>query len=852
MISNITMIVYNSLLQNFILKLHASIILPFAVLFIFIPTISNSSVLTEDAVWSGKIEITEDLLIPNGITLTIEAGSTIIISPADSTKTDPEYLSQLTEITVRGHLEVEGEPDKPVTFRLSSGNENKQWAGIIIDEGNAWLRAVKIQDAEVAINILRGWTKLKESIISGNRYGIVAQGENTGIKIEKSTISKNDYGISILNNAKYINQQSTISENNKKDTFVHIASLKTSVPTLNKSSDKEQKPITRVYKNESLLGTTIWDGRIVVNGVVRVPPDSRLIIYPGTIIEFSKRDTNKDNIGENGLLLQGIIIAKGTTDKPIYFRSGETVRNIGDWDSINILGSDGTQNIIENCFIENAYRGMHFHFSNVAVNKTVLRNNYRGIQFQESIVNLTNNTFIDNKSGIQARDSDVTFQHNKLINNYTGANFFRLNLQALNNSFSNHSGDGIRIREGRPTLINNSVTSNRFGIRVADVVYGSFNNNIVNGNNETGISLRNNDNFEIAGNVIQYNGINGISTQDSRGIISNNLISDNQERGIGIDSFTGIIRENNFANNGLFAIELEGKEDVSAPNNWWGYRDANSAVFDRFDDNIRGKVWIDPVNPNALPFQWSKNIIDTDIAWHGSLGVSGTLTINERTTLNIAPGTTVLLAKKAELDIHGSINAIGTPTDRILFTLSDETKPTSPETESGWGEVRLERSKGSEFKYCDFQYATWGIHSHFSSLNITYCTFTNSYGGIRFRSGPLNVNRSSFERNMIGMRSFVGKGTITENNFSNNEIAIFVRAGGDGLQINRNNIGENLRYSIRLGDFNKEDVDARENWWGTDTPSEIIFDDNDEPEIGRVLIDPLLKQPLDLGNYSIN
>jgi hypothetical protein len=83
---------------------------------------------------------------------------------------------------------------------------------------------------------------------------------------------------------------------------------------------------------------------------------------------------------------------------------------MGDWDSINILGSDLSQNLIEFSQIQDAYRGMHFHYSNVAVTNSVLTNNYRGIQFQESLVILSRNMFYDNKSGGQARDSEVVLE----------------------------------------------------------------------------------------------------------------------------------------------------------------------------------------------------------------------------------------------------------------------------------------------------------------------------------------------------------------------------------------------------------------------------------------------------------
>jgi hypothetical protein len=67
---------------------------------------------------------------------------------------------------------------------------------------------------------------------------------------------------------------------------------------------------------------------------------------------------------------------------------------------------------------------------------------------------------------------------------------------------------------------------------------------------------------------------------------------------------------------------------------------------------------------------------------------------------------------------------------------------------------------------------------------------------------------------------------------------------GSGFTIHKNNMHDNERYNLRLGDFNTENVDARQNWWGTHQPLETIFDDRREPGIGRVEFDPFALEPL--------
>ena len=100
-----------------------------------------------------------------------------------------------------------------------------------------------------------------------------------------------------MNGAKIDSKSTVIKENRKKDRY--SADTEAS-PALEKeySYEVEKKEISRIYGDDALLGTTVWQGRIVVDGVVRVPEGSRLIILPGTIVEFKKKDTNGDGIRE--------------------------------------------------------------------------------------------------------------------------------------------------------------------------------------------------------------------------------------------------------------------------------------------------------------------------------------------------------------------------------------------------------------------------------------------------------------------------------------------------------------------------------------------------------------------------
>jgi hypothetical protein len=793
-----------------------------------------ATVLVADTVWQGNVIVAEDVLVPKGVTLTVRPGTTVRVVSAESTKTDPEFVSPLTEITIRGTLRVEGSDKEPVEF-VGIDAKAGSWAGIVIDQGEAFISSCRVRNADTALYVIDGSLKIADSILKDNRYGMVAQGKGADVRLEGSRVSGNEYGLFTLQGARLLSNGSLISGNRKKDSY--SASAKdVSLPAA--LAVKPEPPVSRRYQDEVFRGDTIWQGRIEVAGVIRVPEGSRLIILPGTIVEFLKKDTAGFGIGENGLMIQGRLIAKGTAENPIVFRSAEKVKRAGDWDSINIMNSSAAQNLIEHCRIEHAYRGLHFHFSHVGLYNSDLTNNYRGIQFQESLVLMKGNNIYGNKSGVQGRDSDVTLTGNLIAANNMGANFFRTNLTARENRILANGKEGLRIREGISSLRENLIDGNRFGLMVADMFYGDYSRNMITNNLEVGISLKNANNVEISANMVAANGFNGLNIQESRANVTGNQISDNGERGIGVQLFDGQITGNNFIKNRLYAIDLEGAQNVAASGNWWGGDDPATVILDKRSDPSRGKVDFDKATSQPFRFEWPLNTVGGDVVWRGVIAVTRPVTVLPGVELVVAPGTTTEFAEGAGMLVKGRLIAKGLVGGKILFT-SDRKKGAGD-----WDEIQLEYATGSVISNCIFEYATWGLHSHFTNLVVSDSYFANNFGGMRFRSGPAEIRGSTFENNSIGIRAYLGNAVIRGNTIRKNEVGIFVREKGGGLLITNNNIHNNSDYGIRVGDFNNENVNARGNWWGGVEPSGVIFDEKNEPGIGAVLVDPVLADPV--------
>lgn len=804
---------------------------------------AEAAVLTGDTVWQNELLLSEDLLVPPGVTLTIRPGTVVKVSPAESTKTDPEFISPLVEITVRGKIRIEGTPEAPVRFLAATTGKGGEWAGILFDGGEGELRHCSIAGADSALYLLGARLSAENVVLAGNRHGVTLVGNAGKVAISGSTISNNDYGLITIAGAEPLLPGTTVSGNRKKDRWLEEMPAAPEQPQ--GGGQPPPVPLARTYTDEALVGDTVWRGRVRIEGNLRIPEGSRLLITPGTIVEFSRKDSNNDGIGENGILIQGTLIAKGSRQAPILFRSAEKNRQRGDWDSVNLMNSDQAENLLENCIFEDAYRGLHFHYSTVKVAGTLFRNNFRGIQFQESTVEISDSEFTTNRSGVQGRDSVVVFRDNRLFGNHQGVNFFRNNLAFAANRVAGSLKEAVRIREGNAVVERNAISGNRIGMLLTDLYYGTVSNNLLANNSETGLSMRAVDNIEVSGNYFGRNGANGLSLQDVRAEIKGNQLLFNAERGIGIVSFTGRISGNSFAGNGLYAIDLEADEDVVAASNWWGGETPAAVVFDRQKDPARGRVLAEPVAAAPPSFVWPLAEFPGQLTLAGELVINGQPVVPQGAALTVTPGTTIRFAAGAGLRVNGRLNSAGSPAKPVRFTALAEKTP------GAWDEIIIEQAVDSVISHTLIEYATWGIHGHFTNLLIDHVLFRRNLGGMRFRSGPVVIRRSVFRENGIGIRSYIGNAVIEENVITANEIGLFVRERGSGLAIRNNNFSANTEYNLRSGDFNSEDIAAADNWWGGPEPATTIFDGRLEEGIGKVLFTPFRTTPLQLDNAGV-
>ena len=243
-----------------------------------------------------------------------------------------------------------------------------------------------------------------------------------------------------------------------------------------------------------------------------------------------------------------------------------------------------------------------------------------------------------------------------------------------------------------------------------------------------------------------------------------------------------------------------------------------------------------------MPFAWPIERVQTDTVWEGEFHVQRRMFTAAGVSLTIKPGSVIRFARNTFIWARGPIEAVGGVDNPITFTSIEKTTE-----QEYWNTVMTDLSEAL-FVHCRFENASMAIHSHFSKVTVDHCFFRNNESGFRFRSGPVEIKNSVFKDNFFGIVAYLVKAKVTGNLFTKNQVGILVREERNkGTAIHLNNFVDNLRYNLRVGDFNRgSDVDALENWWGGADPLLTIFDQRTEPDIGFVLYEPFATEPYKL------
>lgn len=336
----------------------------------------------------------------------------------------------------------------------------------------------------------------------------------------------------------------------------------------------------RYAGEQTIWQDTVWDGEIVIDGILTVAPGVTLEIRPGSIVRFTRFDSNADGIGEHELFFQGTLRALGTAERPILFTSAEPSPRRGDWGAINMMTSE-VDNLLEHCVIEYAYRGFHAHFAQAVLRDCLLRENVRGAQFQESRVSIERCRLLDNSNGLQFRDSEVELLDSQVARNQWGVRCVYSTLTMRGCLVEENLINGLNAREGTLSIVGNRIVGNRRGLYLQKC-FAEAGGNDLSFNSEHGIFLEEGD-VELYENRVTGNGRAGVRWLNAAGRMMHNAVFDNGE----------------------YALINDGAGPVDARSNWWGDTSPQAiaaAVRDGADRAGMGPV--DAGNPLTQPFPW--------------------------------------------------------------------------------------------------------------------------------------------------------------------------------------------------------------------------------------------------------
>ena len=337
-----------------------------------------------------------------------------------------------------------------------------------------------------------------------------------------------------------------------------------------------------VYQGEStLFEDTVWSGEVLIDGILTVAPGVVLEIRPGTVVRFTRRDSNQDGIGEHELFIQGRILAQGTAERPVLFTSAEPEPVAGDWGALNMMASEEA-NQFTHCLIEYAYRGFHAHFAAAKLEHCLLRFNQRGVQFQESEVDILDSRVIDNLNGLQFRNSKVNLARLQVQRNYWGLRGVYSQVRLEDCTIAENLVNGANFRDSTVDIRGNRVVGNRKGLYLQT------------------------SQGRIEGNLFADNSEHGIFLENSQTDVVGNLVTDNGRAGVKILNSQGLFQGNRLEYNGEYALVNDGQGAVVARGNWWGQRN-NSEIPELIrDGEDRPEVglvdWFHPLwHPPAMP-----------------------------------------------------------------------------------------------------------------------------------------------------------------------------------------------------------------------------------------------------------
>jgi len=454
-----------------------------------------------------------------------------------------------------------------------------------------------------------------------------------------------------------------------------------------------------------------------------------------------------------------------------------------------------------------------------------------------------------------------TVLNSEKSDDYAGISAISENSQIKDN---NCSGNNIGILVegyGSNQMINNTCSNNdRSGISLRDTNSNEISDNYCHENINYGISLtRSGDNLVKNNTIIceTTNEDDGISLYESGGNrISNNLI-ENSDRAIRISYFDRNRIDNNICANNSYGIYIsESSLNTIEGNLLLGNVKYDVSLYESEENTVRENTMERGIRIKGDTLeQWNTHNIDTTNMVRGK----PVYYLKDSSNLTVPLGVSQVILAKCDWVVIENLEMSNVPMG-ILLGYSSHVKISNNTISSTMESVYL----------CRSDYNT-----------ISQNTLSNSYAGLFLSES--NYNTISSNKCINNIRSGMeiedesNYNTFIKNTCSNNTDAgiDFENSGNNDLQFNtvtknrygmvfeteceenvahHNNIMDNEKYGILVGEKDSRIVDATDNWWGS-TSGPYHEDDNpagNGDEISDyVKFDPWLTHEISFNTYYV-
>lgn len=300
-----------------------------------------------------------------------------------------------------------------------------------------------------------------------------------------------------------------------------------------------------VLVDKTVVEDLVLRGMVLIKGALVVAPQATLRIEPGTVLRFTPLP---GSTALPRLVVQGRVVAAGTSQKPILLGPALNAPLAGDWGGVVLLNSEKKNNL-DHCRIEGAQTGLAAHFSNVTARGLTISRSQTGVVLHDSEAHLQGSIISRCDIGCSIADSELDLRDSTIRENRQGCVAVRSSLNMANVNLLTHAQEGLLTEQCRFRISGSLFAENRSGIRLTDgdgrLFLCRFQNNRDYGAELLGVRVR----------------------------ISNSSFVSNGGYGVLLDNAHGSIVGSVFSENGKANLLNQGQAPFAALLNWWGSTD---------------------------------------------------------------------------------------------------------------------------------------------------------------------------------------------------------------------------------------------------------------------------------------